>query len=110
MQADARNPDVMVWIYPLRGGMETAPYMNDPVPDVPGRVRHDYYLKTDAEMAVTHTRFGYIPLVPNVELAATHTRFGYISLVPNVELAVTHFGYIPLVPNVELAVTHTRDL
>ncbi|NMB41385.1 MAG: hypothetical protein GX996_05560 [Firmicutes bacterium] len=67
---------------------------NDPVPDVPGRVRHDYYLKTDAEMAATHTRFGYIPLVPNVEMAATHTRF----------------GYIPLVPNVEMAVTHTRDL
>ncbi|NLX91998.1 MAG: hypothetical protein GXZ07_10545 [Firmicutes bacterium] len=28
---------------------------NDPVPDAPGRVRYDYYNRTDAQMAATHT-------------------------------------------------------
>jgi transglutaminase/protease-like cytokinesis protein 3 len=28
---------------------------NDPVPDVPGRVRYDYYNRSDAQMAPTHS-------------------------------------------------------
>jgi len=28
---------------------------NDPVPDVPGRVRYDYYNRSDAQMALTHS-------------------------------------------------------
>lgn len=28
---------------------------NDPVPDIPNRVRHDYYNRTDEQMSLTHT-------------------------------------------------------